>query len=197
MLHAAQVRNRFQIQVVEKKSGKSNKEEDQSLMLDSGTKYKDSRFTKLCMESGIKRHFTIWKTPQQNSVAKRMNRSLAERDRCIKLNVELEKKFWTEVVSMACYLINRSPMVALDGKVVEEVWTSNEVDYSRLRVFRCPAYAHIAGDERSKLDAKSRQCIFLGYHKREKGFKLWDPKANKVVIARDVIFDEKFRLHNT
>ena len=57
---------------------------------------------------------------------------------------------------MACYLINRSPRVALDGKVANEVWTGNEVDYLRLKVFGCPAYAHIVGDERSKIDAKSR-----------------------------------------
>ena len=37
----------------------------------------------------------------------------------------------------------------------------------------------------------SRQCIFLGYQKGVKGFKLWDPKANKVVISRDVILYEK------
>ena len=66
---------------------------------------------------------------------------------------------------MTCYLINRSPKVTLDRKVAKEVWTSNEVDYSRLRVFRCPAYAHIAGKKRLKLDAMSRQCILLGYHK--------------------------------
>ena len=89
---------------------------------------------------------------------------------------------------MACYLINRSLRVALDRKVANEVWTGNEVDYSRLRVFGCLAYAHIARDERSKLDAKSIQCTFLGYHKGVKGFNLWDLKANKVVISRDVIF---------
>ena len=64
---------------------------------------------------------------------------------------------------MACYLINRSPRAELDEKVAEEVWTGNEVDYSGLRVFGCPTYAHITRDERLKLDAKSRQCIFLGY----------------------------------
>ena len=57
---------------------------------------------------------------------------------------------------MACYLINRSPRAALDGKVADEVWTGNEVDYSGLRVFECPTYAHIAGEERLKLDAESR-----------------------------------------
>ena len=126
-----------------------------------------------------------------------MNRSISERARCIKLNAVLEKKFWAKVVGMACYLINMSPRVALDGKVTWEVWTGNEVDYSGLRVFGCPTYAHIAGEERSKLDAKSRQCIYLGYQKGVKGFKLWDMKANKAVISRDLIFDEKAMLQNT
>ena len=95
---------------------------------------------------------------------------------------------------MTCYLINISSKTTLDKKVVEEVSTSNEVNYLGLRVFRCPTYAHIAGNEISKLNAMSRQCIFLGYHKEVKGFKLWDPKANKVVISRDVIFYDKAML---
>ena len=91
-----------------------------------------------------------------------MNRSISERALCIILNARLEKKFWVKSVSMACYLINRSPRATLDGEIAEEVWAVNEVDYSRLRVFRCLTYANITGDERSKLDVKSRQCIFLG-----------------------------------
>jgi hypothetical protein len=97
-------------------------------------------------------------------------------------------------VSMTCYLINRSPKGALDGKVVEEVWTSNEVDYSSLRVFGCPAYVHIPCEERSKLNPKSRQCVFLGYRKGVKGYKFWDPTANKAVISRDEVFDENSML---
>ena len=93
-------------------------------------------------------------------MAERMNRSIVERARCIILNVGLKMKFEVKSVSMACYLINRSPRAALDGKIVEEVWTGNEVDYSRSKVFRGPTYAHIARDERTKLDAKSKQCIF-------------------------------------
>ena len=126
-----------------------------------------------------------------------MNISIAKRAQCIRLNARLEKKFWANAESMTCYLINRSPRAALDGKVAEEVWTGNEIDYSRLRVFRCLTYAQTAREERSKLDAKFRQCIFMGYQKWVKDFKLWDPKANKMVISRDVIFDEKSILQNT
>ena len=83
-------------------------------------------------------------------MVERMNRSIVEIAQCIILNARLEKKFWTKVVSMACYLISRSPRAALDGKVVDKVWTCDEVDYSGLRVFNYPTYAHIAGKERLK-----------------------------------------------
>uniref|UniRef100_A0A2N9EER7 CCHC-type domain-containing protein n=1 Tax=Fagus sylvatica TaxID=28930 RepID=A0A2N9EER7_FAGSY len=144
-----------------------------------------------CEEHGIKRHFTVRKTPQQNGVAERLNRTITETARCLRLNAELPKIFWAEAVDMACYIINRSPRVALDGKVAEEVWTGQEVDYSFMRIFGCPAYVHISGEDRSKLDPKSKKCIFLGFKKGVKGYKLWDPVAQKVVISRDVVFDEK------
>ena len=83
------------------------------------------------------------------------------------------------------------------GSIIREVWTCNEVDYMGLRVFGCPTYAHIVGDERMKIDAKPKQFIFLRYHKGVKGFKMWDPKENKVVISRDMILDEKGMLQNT
>jgi hypothetical protein len=93
---------------------------------------------------------------------------------------------------MACYLINRSLRVALDGKVADEVWT-----YFSLRVFGCPAYVHIPSEERSKVDPKSRQCIFLRYEKGVKGYKFWDPTTNKAMISKDVVFDKNFMLKST
>uniref|UniRef100_A0A2N9ID98 CCHC-type domain-containing protein n=1 Tax=Fagus sylvatica TaxID=28930 RepID=A0A2N9ID98_FAGSY len=140
------------------------------LRTDNGTEYRDGDFLKFCEEHGIKRHFTVRKTPQQNGVAERLNRTITETARCLRLNAELPKIFWAEAVDMACYIINRSPRVALDGKVAEEVWTGQEVDYSFMRIFGCPAYVHISG---------------------VKGYKLWDPVAQKAVISRDVVFDEK------
>ncbi|KAM0993394.1 hypothetical protein ACFX2A_009186 [Malus domestica] len=94
------------------------------------------------------------------------------------------------VVNHASYLINRSPSTVLGFKNAEEVWSEKPMDYSKLRVFGCSAYAHIPNDERSKLKPKSTHCIFLGFEKGVKGFKLWDFNNRKKVVSRDVVFDE-------
>ncbi len=53
---------------------------------------------------------------------------------------------------------------------------------------------HVHSGERTKLDSKSRKCIFLGFEKRVKGYRLWDLISKKKVINRDAIFDETFML---
>ena len=83
------------------------------------------------------------------------------------------------------------PRFSLGRKVVEEVWIGKEVDYSLMRIFGCLAYVHIPSKERSKLGSKSKKCIFLGFKKGVKGYKLWDPVVEKVVISKDVVLEEK------
>ena len=94
-------------------------------------------------------------------------------------------------MNMTCYIINRLPRFSLGRKVAEEVWIGKEVDYSLMRIFGCLAYVHIPSKERSKLGSKSKKCIFLWFKKGVKGYKLWDPVAEKVVISKDVVFEEK------
>ena len=83
----------------------------------NGTEYKDGEFLKFCEEHGIKRHFIVRRTPQKNGMAERLNWTISEIARCIRLNAGLPKVFYAKVVNMACYILNRSPRAMLDGKL--------------------------------------------------------------------------------
>lgn len=50
---------------------------------------------------------------------------------------------------------------------------------------------HVPKDERSKLDASTKECIYLGTPQDEFGYRLWDPANKKIVRSRDVLFFEE------
>ena len=76
------------------------------LRSDNGGEYIDEGFSEYCATQGIKMEKTIPRTPQQNGVAERMNRTLNERARSMGLHAGLPKTFWADAVSIAAYLIN-------------------------------------------------------------------------------------------
>ena len=173
--------------MVENETGLKNKR----VRSDNGGEYRDNRFREFCANNGIKMEKTFPMTPQQNGVAERMNRTLNERARSMKIHAGLPKMFWAEAVNTVAYLINRGPSIPLDGKVPEEVWSEKAVNLSHLRVFGCISYVHIDSAERSKLDAKLNKCVFVGYGGDEFGYRFWDYENWKIIRSRDVIFNEK------
>ncbi|KAH9655417.1 Integrase catalytic domain-containing protein [Citrus sinensis] len=160
------------------------------LRTDNGGEYTDGEFLAFCKQEGIQRQFTVAYTPQQNGVAERINRTLTERIRAMLRTAGLPNSFSAEAVKIACYIVNRSPSTAIGLKTVIEMWTGKPTDYSYLHAFGCPVYVIYNAQERTKLDPKSRRCIFLGYADRVKGYRLWDPTAHKIVISRAIIFVE-------
>ncbi|KAL5839724.1 hypothetical protein ACOSQ4_012332 [Xanthoceras sorbifolium] len=122
-----------------------------------------------------------------------MNRTLLERTRAMLGAAGLDKNFWAEAVNTACYVVNRAPSTAIELKTPMEMWTGKPIDYSNLHIFGSPVYVMYNAQETTKLDPKSRKCLFLGYADGVKGYRLWDPTAHKVIVSRDVIFMEDKR----
>ena len=78
----------------------------------------------------------------------------------------------------------------------KEVWSSKEVKFSHLKVFCCVSYVHIDSDARSKLNAKSKICFFIGYGHEKFGYRFWDEQNRKVIRSRNVIFNEQVMYKN-
>nr|KYP69746.1 Retrovirus-related Pol polyprotein from transposon TNT 1-94 [Cajanus cajan] len=126
-----------------------------------------------------------------NGVAKRINRTLLEKERCLLSNVGLTKSFWAEAVNRTCYLVNRSPSTAIGCKTPIEVWSTKRANYSILRVFGY-AYYHV---NEGKLEPRSRKGLFMGYRHGVKGYRIWSPSEKKIILSRDVVFDESHMFH--
>ena len=130
--------------LVEKSSGHQVK----VLRTDNGGEYTSTQFEDFLKAEGIRRERTVPKTPQQNGVAERLNRTLVETTRSMLIDAKLPYRFWAEALSTAVYLRNRSPTKAVDGITPCEAWTGKKPDVAHMCVFGCEAYAHIPKDER-------------------------------------------------
>ena len=171
---------------MEKSSGRKVK----TIRTDNGGEYTSTRFEEYLKSEGIRHERTIPKTPEQNGVAERMNRTLVETVRSMLMDAKLPHKFWGEALSTAVYLRNRSPTRTVEGNTPFEAWTGKNPTVCHLRVFGCDAYAHIPKDERGKLDPKAKKCIFVGYGEVTKGYRLYDPVCGKIIFSRNMVFNE-------
>ena len=129
-------------------------------------------------------------TTRQNGVAEQKNQVVVKIARCMLKEKAISKIFRGEAVATVVHLLNHFPTKAVQGKTPNEVWYGRKPNVSYLKIFDCVAYAHDPTEKGSKLDDKSIKCIFVGYSNGTKGFKLYDLITKKLIIDRDVIFDE-------
>ncbi|KAM0043888.1 putative RNA-directed DNA polymerase [Helianthus debilis subsp. tardiflorus] len=161
------------------------------LRSDKGGEFTSSSFKAFCELHGIKRQLTAAYTPQQNGVAERRNRTIMNMVRWLLAEKSMPKYFWSEAARWACHVLNRCISRSLDDKVPEEMWTGIKPSVEHFKVFGCVVYAHIPAQLRTKLDARSHKCVFLGVSQESKAYRLYDPAVKKIVISRDVLFDEE------
>ena len=174
------------VTMAEKQTGKSVK----VLRSDNGTEYTNNAMSSFLKDKGIVRQLTAPYAPQQNGVSERKNRTIVESARCMLHYAGLLYKFWAEAVNNAVYVLNATSTTSLNGKVPFEVFYGKKSSVSHYRTFGCDCYAFISKEKRTKWAPKSCKCYFLGYSSQTKGYRLFEPKTGKVIVSRDVKFNE-------
>ncbi|GKB25284.1 retrovirus-related pol polyprotein from transposon TNT 1-94, partial [Tanacetum coccineum] len=125
---------------------------------DNGTEFKNHVMDEFCREKGIKREYSVARTPQQNGVAERKNRTLIEAARTMLADSKLPTTFWAEAVSTACYVQNRVLVVKPHNKTPYEL-------------FR---------DKLGIVEGKSDEGFFVGYSLSSKAFRVYNIRTRKV-----------------
>ncbi|GJS24087.1 putative ribonuclease H-like domain-containing protein [Tanacetum coccineum] len=105
---------------------------------DNGTEFKNKVMNQFCEMKGIKREFSVARTPQQNRVAERKNRTLIEAARTMLADSKLPTTFWAEVVNSACYVQNKVLVIKTHNKTLYELFLGRKPALSFMRPFGCP-----------------------------------------------------------
>ncbi|GKA55956.1 putative ribonuclease H-like domain-containing protein [Tanacetum coccineum] len=113
------------------KTGKHHK----GLLCDNGTEFKNIVMNELCEKKVIKRDFSVARTPQQNGVAERRNRTLIEAARTMLADFKLPTTFWAEAVNTACYVQNRVIIVKPHNKTPYELFRESSLTSKAFRVY--------------------------------------------------------------
>jgi len=160
-----------------------------TLRTDNGGEYTSAEFEAYLRKRGIRHELSCPHTPQQNGVSERLNRTLQEMGLSQLLHSALPRCFWADSLATACYVRNRLPVCPLNVSPHEK-WYGKKPSVKHMRVFGCVAYALKPDGERKKMTAKSEKMRFIGYPFGTKGYRLYDEQKHRVVVRRDVVFNE-------
>ncbi|GJS76706.1 retrovirus-related pol polyprotein from transposon TNT 1-94 [Tanacetum coccineum] len=147
---------------------------------DNGTEFKNRVMSEFCKKKGIKREFSVARTPQQNGVAERRNRTLIEAARTMLADSKLPTTFWAEAVNTACYVQNRVLVVKPHNKTPYELFRGRTPSLSFMKPFGCHVTILNTLDHLGKFDGKSDDGFFVGYSLNSKAFRVYNIRTRKV-----------------
>uniref|UniRef100_A0A151UEN4 Retrovirus-related Pol polyprotein from transposon TNT 1-94 n=1 Tax=Cajanus cajan TaxID=3821 RepID=A0A151UEN4_CAJCA len=108
---------------------------------------------------------------------------------------QMPREFSTEASIITIYILNRCPTKSIHDKTLEEAWSGRRPLIKHLKIFGCIAYAHVPDQLRKKSDDKGERYVFIGYNLNSKIYKRYNLETKKVIINKNVTFDEKDLWH--
>lgn len=167
--------------------------EVRQIVSDCGSEFTSKRSKEYFVQNKILHRKSAPFTPAQNGFIERDNRTVMEGARSLMVHMKVPSKLWTEATTNMVYLLNRSVNVNTNGKTPYELYYGKVPSVSHLRIFGSLAVVKTVEKKRSgyqkKLDARGIVGILVGYSKNFT-YRISVPSENKILVVRDVVFDE-------
>ncbi|GJS51344.1 retrovirus-related pol polyprotein from transposon TNT 1-94 [Tanacetum coccineum] len=157
---------------------------------DNGTEFVNKILIDYYESVGITHEKTVPRTPQQNSVVERRNRTLVEAARTMLIFSKAPLFLWAEAVATACYTQNRSLIHTLHNKTPYELVHDKKLDLSFLCIFGALCYPTNYNEDLGKLKAKADIGFFVGYALNRKGYRIYNKRTRQIMETIYVTFDE-------
>nr|GEX38610.1 hypothetical protein [Tanacetum cinerariifolium] len=145
-----------------------------------GTLKLNSVMNDFCAMKGIRREFSVARTPQQNGVVERRNRTPIEAARTMLADSKLPTTFWAKAVNTVCYVQNKVLVVKPHNKTLYELFRGRTPALSVMKPFECHVTILNTLEYLGKFDGKSNDGFFIGYSLNSKAFRVYNTRTRNL-----------------
>ena len=162
------------------------------LFSDNGGEYTSNEFKDYCNSNGVQTLHSSPRSPQQNGIAERFNRTIIEALRTTLVTSRMARSYWGEFVRSIVFVRNHLPHTSLpDSMSPIEAAFGTVPDVSRFRTLGCDCYSILDTDGMDKLLIKAQPSTLLGYAADSQSYRVLIWSTGKTAETRNVVFDEE------
>ncbi|GJT44331.1 retrovirus-related pol polyprotein from transposon TNT 1-94 [Tanacetum coccineum] len=160
-----------------------------NIRTDNGTEFVNQTLKAYYEEVRILHQTSVARTPQQNGIFERRNRTLVEAATMLIFS-KAPLFLWAEAVAIACYTQNRSLIQKRHNKTPYELLHDRKPDLSYLHVFGALCYGTNDSEDLGNLKPKANIGIFVGYAHAKKAFRIYNKRTHVIIEIVHVDFDK-------
>nr|GEZ26076.1 hypothetical protein [Tanacetum cinerariifolium] len=139
---------------------------------------------------GILHQTSVARTPEQNGVVERQNRTLVEASRTMLSAAKVPLFFWAEAIATACFFQNRSLVIPRHEKTPYHIINNRKPSVKFFHIFGSICYIIRDGENFGKIKEKGDECIFVGYSNQSRAYRVFNKRTRVIMESIHVNFDE-------
>nr|GFB86486.1 hypothetical protein [Tanacetum cinerariifolium] len=157
---------------------------------DKGTEFLNQTLHTYFAAEGIQPQTSVARTPEQNSVVERRNRTLVEATRTMLSAAKVLLFFWAEAIATACFTQNRSLIIPRHEKTPYHIINDRKPLVKFFHIFGSTCYIVKDGENLDKMKEKGDECIFVGYSTQSRVSRVFNKRTRVIMESIHVNFDE-------
>nr|GEZ15868.1 retrovirus-related Pol polyprotein from transposon TNT 1-94 [Tanacetum cinerariifolium] len=140
--------------------------------------------------SWINHQTSVARTPEQNDVVERRNRTLVEAAQTMLSAAKVPLFFWAEAIATTCFTQNHSLIIPQHEKTPYHIINDRKLSVKFFHIFGSPCYIVRDGENLDKMKEKRDACIFVGYSTQLRAYRVFNKRTRVIVETIHVNFDE-------
>nr|GEY81672.1 integrase, catalytic region, zinc finger, CCHC-type, peptidase aspartic, catalytic [Tanacetum cinerariifolium] len=155
-----------------------------------GTEFLNQNLHAYFAAEGIHHQTSIARTPEQNGVVERRNRTLVDAARTMLSAAKVPLFFWAEAIATTCFTQNRSLVIPRHEKTPYHIINNRKPSVKFFHIFGSLCYIVRDGENLNKMKEKGVECIFMGYSTQSRAYIVFNKRTRVIMESIHVNFDE-------